>query len=151
MLARARPRLSPAGLLCAPRKQPLAAQTRPRTRPRGTGCRSHRRSTQKARTGSHPSCPSSAERQGVHLGSSEIGEKPEPGAAAGRRVPGGAPWSVSPVINKGRRLTAWVSRAGVEALYIFLGKGGRPQWPRTISISHRNPRRGCLGKPPPFL
>lgn len=80
----------------------------------------------------------------------ETGEKPEPGAAAGGQIPGGAPWSVSPVINKGRRLAAWVGPAGVGALYIFLGEGGWPQWPGTISISHHNPRRGCLGKPPPF-
>lgn len=87
----------------------------------------------------------------MHLDSSERGgEKPEPGAA-GAGNPGEAPGSVSLVINKGRRLAARVGLAGVGAPYIFLREGGRPQWPGTISISHRNPRRGCLGKPPPTL
>lgn len=147
MLARARPRLSLAALVYAPRRQPLGAQTHPRTRPRGTGCRSHHRSTRKVRTGSHPSPPSSAVKQAAR----ETGENREAGAEAGLQIPGGAPWSVSLVINKGKRLAAWVGCAGVGALYIFLGEGGRPQWPGSISISHHNPRRGCLGKPPPFL
>ena len=148
VLARARPRLSLAGLPCEPRKQPLAAQTRPRTRPRGMGCRSRRRSTQRARTGSRPSCPSSAERQGVGLDSSET-DRAETGARR-RWAPGNpsrAPGSVSPAINKGRRLAAWVCRAGVGALYIFLGREAGPCGPALLAYPTATPAGAAWANP----
>lgn len=63
----------------------------------------------------------------MHLdGSERDREKPEPGASADGRIPGGAPWSLAPVINKGRRLLAWVDKLGLGFFIYSFGREAGP-------------------------